>query len=88
MKYISAEVIFPEELLKEIQKYVQGNLVYIPNAEGTRRGWGECSGSRMYLYQRNQTIRMKFREGCSVDQLSGQYCLSIDSIKKIVYTSK
>ena len=42
MKYISADVIFPENLLREVQKYVHGKFVYIPNPEGARKGWGQC----------------------------------------------
>ena len=88
MKYIKANVVFPEELLKEIQKYVQGEMVYIPNLNGTRKEWGESSGNRAYLNDRNIEIREKFGEGLSIDHLSGTFCLSIDSIKKIVYCNK
>lgn len=86
MKYINADIILPEELLKEVQKYVQSKMVYIPKPEGLRKKWGENSGSRAYLKNRNEEIRRKFTEGASIDDLSSQYCLSCDSIKKIVYT--
>ena len=49
MKYINADIILPEELLKEVQKYVQGGMVYIPKPEGLRKKWGENSGDRVYL---------------------------------------
>lgn len=88
MKYIKADVILPEELLKEVQKYICGGLVYIPQPNGVRKGWGECSGSRMYLNQRNNDIRAKFRKGYTIEQLCEKYCLSYDSIKKIVYSNK
>ena len=88
MKYVKADVVFPESLLKEIQKYVQGEMVYIPNPNGVRKGWGESSGNRAYLNSRNCEIREKYREGLSVPQLSDMFCLSLESIKKIVYTSK
>ena len=88
MKYVKADVIFPEHLLKEIQKYIQGDLVYIPNPEGVRKKWGDNSGNRTYLIQRNKDIRNKFREGSTIEQLSGIFCLSFDSIKKIVYSNK
>jgi Mor family transcriptional regulator len=88
MKYIKAEVVLPEKLLKEIQKYIQGELVYIPNPQGIRKKWGENSGNRMYLTDRNMEIRGKFKEGASIDQLTNMFCLSFDSIKKIVYSSK
>jgi Mor family transcriptional regulator len=88
MKYIKADVIFPENLLKEIQKYVHGELVYIPNPEGVRKKWGHNSGNRKYLIQRNNEIRREFHEGLTVHQLSDKFFLSFDSIKKIVYSSK
>ncbi|ANA82085.1 hypothetical protein PVOR_13804 [Paenibacillus vortex V453] len=86
MKYINADIILPEELLKEVQKYVQGGMVYIPKPEGLRKKWGENSGSRVYLKTRNLEIRQKFASGTTIDELSSQFCLSCDSIKKIVYT--
>ncbi|WP_127594116.1 CD3324 family protein [Paenibacillus lautus] len=86
MKYINADIILPEELLKEVQKYVQGGMVYIPKPEGLRKKWGENSGSRVYLKKRNLEIRRLFASGATIDQLSSQFCLSCDSIKKIVYT--
>lgn len=88
MKYIKADVIFPKELLREIQKYVHGETVYIPNPEGSRKKWGESSGSRQFLNQRNSEIRKKFSEGVTIDQLTDLFCLSRDSIKKIVYSKK
>ncbi|MBU5427424.1 hypothetical protein KQI41_13615 [Tissierella pigra] len=86
MKYIKANNIFPEELLEQIQKYVQGELVYIPKPEGVRKKWGENSGHRVYLDHRNSQIREKFLVGLSMDELSEEFCLSIESIKRIVYS--
>ena len=30
MKYINANVILPEKVIEEIQKYIQGKYIYIP----------------------------------------------------------
>lgn len=86
MKYKRAEEIFPETLLKEMQKYAKGEMVYIPSPEGMHKGWGENSGSKTYLQNRNSEIRSLFSEGSSIDQLTAVFCLSYDSIKKIVYS--
>lgn len=86
MKYTSAEDVLPEELLKEIQKYVQGRMVYIPTSEGSRKKWGEKSGNRNYLLLRNYQIRQKFNDGITIEHLSELFSLSQDSIKKIVYS--
>ncbi|GIP54078.1 MULTISPECIES: CD3324 family protein [Paenibacillus] len=88
MKYMKAEVILPEDLLRELQKYVQGATLYIPKCEGVRKKWGENSGSRDFLSHRNQEICNKFREGHSIDDLAETFCLSYDSIKRIVYSKK
>ena len=87
MKYINADIILPEELLKEVQKYVQGGMVYIPKPEGLRKKWGENSGDRVYL-KRNLEIRQLFASGATIDQLSSQFCLSCDSIKNCLYQNK
>ena len=88
MKYVNADSVFPKELLQEIQKYINGGMVYVPKPEELHVKWGEKSGSRKYLESRNIEICLRFAAGAAVDQLSGEYCLSKDSIKKIVYTKK
>ncbi|ASA24050.1 CD3324 family protein [Paenibacillus donghaensis] len=85
MKYVNADQVFPEPLLKEIQKYVNGGMVYIPTAAPLRKKWGEKSGSRRYLNERNADIRLRFSSGESIDRLSERFGLSDHSIKKIVY---
>jgi hypothetical protein len=87
MKYENGGEIFPEKLLKQIQKYVSGKLVYIPS--GTeKRAWGETSGYKQYLCERNHNIKEKFKVGASIEELSETYFLSCETIKKIVYTRK
>ncbi|MDQ0116736.1 CD3324 family protein [Paenibacillus harenae] len=86
MKYVNADNIFPEELLQEIQKYIQGRMVYVPTPEGQRKKWGENSGSRKHLSHRNVAIRQQYIDGATIDELSDQFCLSNDSIKKIIYS--
>ena len=87
MKYENAEDIFPEQLLRHIQKYVSGKLIYIPSGN-KRREWGETSGYKQYLCERNRDIINKFSDGINIDQLSDEYYLSCDTIKKIVYSKK
>ena len=40
MKYTTANEILPKELLKQVQKYIQGQYIYIPKEEGVRNPWG------------------------------------------------
>jgi Mor family transcriptional regulator len=86
MKYVNADRVLPETLIQEIQKYIQGGLLYVPAPKSQHKKWGEQSGSRKMLNRRNAAIRDSFAEGSTVDELAEQYCLSSDSIKKIVYT--
>ncbi|MBO7749002.1 hypothetical protein I8J29_33055 [Paenibacillus sp. MWE-103] len=85
MKYVSANEVLPDDLICEIQKYIQGKTLYIPAPKGSRAKWGKDSGQRELLLKRNAEIRKHFREGENLDHLASQYCLSHDSIKKIVY---
>ena len=87
MKYENGRDIFPEKLLRQIQKYAAGKLVYIPSGK-VKRAWGETSGYKRYLAERNREIRSAFREGADVDLLANRYCLSVESVKKIVYSKK
>lgn len=87
MKYENGREIFPEELLREIQQYAAGKLVYIPTND-KKRAWGESSGYKQYLKERNQNIRSRFRMGISIEELADEFYLSCESIRKIVYTKK
>lgn len=88
MKYINADTILPEELLKEIQRHIPGGLVYIPRPKDAHKKWGENSGGRTVVKERNVKIRQLFAAGTTIDQLAEQFCLSINSIKKIVYCKR
>lgn len=87
MKYENGKNIFPEKLLRKIQKYAAGRIVYIPSPDG-RRPWGETTGYRKILKERNARIMESFTEGASIDELSDKYYLTPETIKKIVYSKK
>lgn len=88
MKYTNANKVLPEKLIVEIQKYVQGETLYIPKQETKRKKWGTLSGGRRRLNDRNAAIRSAFLNGSSIHQLAEEYYLSTDTIKKIVYSHK
>lgn len=85
MKYVRVERILPENLIIEIQKYIQGEYIYIPSRPETRKKWGEKSKNRDYINRRNEMIRSKFRGGQTISNLAEEFFLSDSSIKKIVY---
>lgn len=86
MSYLRADVILPDELLSKIQEYVQDGLIYVPKPKNLHKKWGEASGSRESIKHRNKEIKDKFKNSKSIEQLSKEYFLSIESIKRIVYT--
>lgn len=83
ISYINAEDILPAELISEIRKYIEGEAIYIPRAVG-RAAWGCSTGTRAELDQRNRQIREEYKSGIPVRELSDKYCLSTDSIRKIL----
>lgn len=86
MNYENGRDVFPERLLKQIQKYAAGKLVYIPSSE--KKDWGESTGYRKYLLKRNFNLRLKFRNGVTIEQLAEEYSLSYETVRKIVYSKK
>ncbi|WP_044639968.1 CD3324 family protein [Risungbinella massiliensis] len=86
MAYRKATAILPEKLISEIQKYVQGETIYIPKPKNSHKNWGTCSGTRKWIHDRNTTIKNAFKNGKTIDQLANEYYLSIETIKKIVYS--
>ncbi|ERJ11751.1 helix-turn-helix domain of resolvase protein [Haloplasma contractile SSD-17B] len=84
MSYKNGAELLPPSLLKEIQKYIAGELVYVPKPNKKRAAWGELSGSRREIQNRNKEIYSLYMNGKTVSELALDYCLSEDSIKKIV----
>ena len=85
LKYRNASEILPDELLKEIQKYTSGETLYIPS-DGKRKKWGSGSGAKVFYEQRNEEIRYKYYHlKVSIDTLCEEYCLSDETIRKIIY---
>ena len=84
MSYIKAEEILPEELIRQIQEYVDGMYVYIPRKPGTRHAWGQGTDYKAELKLRNDRIRSDYAAGTSVAALSRRYHLSEKSIRRIL----
>ena len=84
MKYKNAAEILPASLLKELQTYINGDILYVPKAD-SKMEWGSLSGSRLYYQQRNREIRERWNTGVSIDMLANQYGFTSSTIKKIIY---
>lgn len=85
MKYVNAKKLLPDALIEELQEYVQGGYIYIPAIQEQRKCWGELSGYRKELQQRNRRIMDEYQKGVSVEDLADKFCLSIHTIQKIIY---
>ena len=85
MKYINARNILPDALVKELQVYMQGGYLYIPSNQAQKKRWGEASGYRQELQQRNRQIVAEFQNGTSMEELAEKYFLSVYAIRKIIY---
>jgi Mor family transcriptional regulator len=85
MKYRNASEILPDELLKELQKYANGEVIYVPSGK-SRKKWGAETGARYFYEQRNEEIRHKyFTEKLPLNALCDEYNLSDETIRKILY---
>lgn len=84
MKYVNAAEILPKQLLKELQTYIDGSVLYVPKVS-TKKEWGATSGARTFYQERNREIQKRFKEGYSIDVLTEQYGLAYSTIKKIIY---
>ena len=85
MKYKKASDVLPEALIKEVQKYAAGETLYFPK-DREREKWGEITGSRSFYQQRNEEIRQKYLQKMSIAHLAEEYCLSVETIRKIVFS--
>ena len=84
MKYKKASDVLPEDLIKEVQKYAAGETLYFPK-DRARKNWGEITGARSFYQQRNEQIRQKYLNKTSIAHLADEYCLSVETIRKIVF---
>lgn len=84
MSYIKAEDALPEELLRQIQQYVDGVTLYIPRKEENRRAWGCGTKYKMELAERNTAIHAGFARGETVGELAKSFHLSEKSIRRIL----
>ncbi|MCL2571209.1 MAG: CD3324 family protein [Defluviitaleaceae bacterium] len=84
MKYVNAKDVLPPDVLKEVQKYTTGALIYIPKND--KIAWGQLSGARAEVHKRNSEISAAYKGGASIYELMDEYCLSEASIRKIVYS--
>lgn len=84
MKYLKAQNVLPKDMIAAIQEFIDGEFIYIPRKDGQQKAWGEKSGTRESLMERNNLIFREYVSGSSVDTLVGKYYLSEQSIRRII----
>lgn len=84
MRYINAAEVLPEDLLRELQHYIEGDVIYIPKVSA-KKEWGTVSGSKVFYLERNREIKRLYKEGYSMDMLAEQFGLAYNTIRKIIY---
>lgn len=84
MGYVHALGILPEGLIKEIQEYVAGQVIYIPKIKSERCEWGEKTDTKVYFRERNTEIYNSYKNGTTVFELSEKYYLTPKSIQRII----
>lgn len=83
-RYRNAAEILPADLLAALQEYAAGQQLYVPPLPSQRRKWGERSGAREALAERNHAIRTRRAAGADVETLMAEFHLGYDSIRKIL----
>ncbi len=72
------------ELLCQIWEYIDGDTLYIPKKGEERAAWGSSNGTRLEYDRRNEEIRRRYAQNESVAALADEFCLSVESIRKII----
>lgn len=85
MGYTNAGFVLPDTLIREIQRYVNGISLYIPQVKGKKP---QLNSYRLEIRDRNREIYRSFREGSSVTELSERFFLSEKSIYRILSQMK
>ena len=85
MSYVNAEEVLPKILVEEIQRYVDGQLLYIPRKNEKSLSWGEKNGTKEKLAERNQMIVNRYYSGQTITELSKVYYLSEKRIQGIIH---
>ncbi|MEA5058988.1 hypothetical protein SDC9_85062 [bioreactor metagenome] len=84
MGYTSAIKVLPEDMLKQIQEYVDGKSIYIPRKISNRKQWGEGTDTKEFIHYRNECIFREHRQGLSAAQLAKKFYLTEKSIRRIL----
>jgi Mor family transcriptional regulator len=84
MGYTNATEVLPKTVLEAVQKYVDGQCVYIPRRDDRRKAWGERTQTRANIKARNREIHARHSRGMGVRELAEEFFLSPKTIARIL----
>lgn len=84
MGYTNATEVLPKTVLEAVQKYVDGQCVYIPRRDDRRKAWGERTQTRANIKARNREIHVRHSRGMGVRELAEEFFLSPKTIARIL----
>lgn len=84
MGYTNATEVLPKNLLRAVQRYIDGECVYIPRRDDRRKAWGEQTQTRADIAARNRDIRHGRDRGMTVQELANMFYLSPKTIYRIL----
>ncbi len=84
MRYVRARDLLPEELLAQLQQYVDGAYLYVPRREENRLAWGERTHSKRETADRNLAIFQEAEAGKDSAELAKSYFLTEKTIRRIL----
>ncbi len=82
MRYRNATKVLPNELIEQIQQYVQGEYIYIPIKD--REVDNNITEYAIEIQKRDERIYTKHLEGMKNVELAEKYSLSESSIRRII----
>lgn len=84
MRYLKAQNILDVELIEAIQQHIDGVYLYIPRKVENKKTWGENSGIKQELYERNVKIYNEFMSGIPINTIAKSYYLTELTISRII----
>ena len=84
MRYLKAQNILNEELVEIIQQHIDGVYLYIPRKVENKKPWGESSGIKQELIERNRKIYNEFMNGTPINSIAESYYLTDVTIRRII----
>ncbi len=88
MRYVRAQDILPQDLLDQLQQYIDGAYLYIPRKGENRLSWGDRTHSKQETSARNREILRRALAGESPAQLAEVYFLTEKTIRRILSQEK